>query len=288
MNSDVNNSMGCSLGNNINDSPLAKSQYYVDKYDKNLLYPLARQESCHRSGLTSETLPFTGYDIWNAYELSWLNSLGKPVVAIGKFVVPCCSEFFIEAKSFKLYLNSFNQTKFKSVEQVKNTLKNDLSSAVTSDVNVSIQSLNNPQVFAVVEPRGICLDDIDIEVDEYLANANLLSVSMHDEVVSEILYSNLLKTNCPVTGQPDWGTVIIDYKGHPINKSSLLKYICSLRKQDEFHEQCIERVFFDVAERCQPSELTVCGRFLRRGGIDINPFRSNCKKVIENYRLLRQ
>jgi 7-cyano-7-deazaguanine reductase len=251
------------------------------------LFPIPRKDKRDELGLTDD-LPFHGVDIWNAYELSWLNEKGKPVVALAEFFIPADSENLIESKSFKLYLNSFNQTRFKTLREVKNLLENDLSEAAGSPVHVTVVNLSQTAHSADIQTmEALCIDDIDVEVETYQTDAGLLSVD--SEKTSETLCSHLLKSNCLVTGQPDWGSVLIEYSGPKIDRAALLKYLISFRQHNEFHEQCVERIFTDLLSQCQCESLTVYARYVRRGGLDINPFRSNVKGAYpENRRLVRQ
>ncbi len=270
------------------DLPLGKATVYPSVYDAGLLCPFPRQVKRDVIGVTGE-LPFDGYDIWNAYELSWLNRKGKPVVAMGEFHVPCETPSLIESKSFKLYLNSFNQTRFDESDQVAETLVNDLSAAVGGRVRVRLIDSNRFVTEQVQLLPGECIDDLDIEVDKYSLDPSLLEgAADHDQQVSEDLHSHLLKSNCLVTSQPDWGSVLIRYQGGRINREALLRYLISFREHNEFHEQCVERIFVDLMRYCRPRRLTVYARYTRRGGLDINPFRSNFESRIPNLRLARQ
>lgn len=255
-------------------SPLGKTVSYQDQYDPSLLFPIAREPKRQEIGIEG-ALPFMGVDLWNAFELSWLNARGKPVVALATFTIPADTPRLIESKSFKLYLNSFNQTRFDSVEAVRDVLARDLSEAAGGSVGVSVML---PERFAEqrVQPLfGRCIDMLDIETDCYTPNPDLLTVEGEETPVEETLVSDLLKSNCLVTGQPDWGSVQIHYVGRKINEEGLLKYLISFRQHNEFHEQCVERIFMDVMRRCKPSRLAVYARYTRRGGLDINPHRTN-------------
>lgn len=273
--------------NSPESSPLGKSSSYKDQYDPGLLFPIARTEKRLEIGIDQE-LPFSGVDIWNAYELSWLNEKGKPVVAIAVFTIPASSPNLIESKSFKLYLNSFNQSRYASADAVSEVLAKDLSRAAGAEVGVELNLLDKPMPQNDVSGwQAECLDDLDVEIDSYQTDSGLLSCS--SEIVSERLYSNLLKSNCLVTGQPDWGSVLIDYRGPKIDRESLLKYLISFRQHNEFHEQCVERIFVDLKRMCGCERLTVYARYLRRGGLDINPYRSDSEaEAIDNLRLVRQ
>jgi 7-cyano-7-deazaguanine reductase len=266
--------------------PLGQQTEYVSEYDAGLLYPIARVDKWKEMDIESERLPFYGEDIWNAYELSWLNLKGKPVVALAEFRLPCDSPNIIESKSFKLYLNSLNQMQYESIEEVQAILEKDLSNAAKADVTVIIRDLDSMASLVVLTP-DYCIDALDIDITDYHPNADLLSLE-NAGVVEERLVSHLLKSNCPVTNQPDWGSVFIDYKGPKIHHESLLKYVVSFREHTDFHEQCVERIFIDIMRQCKPESLTVYARYVRRGGLDINPYRSSEPMVLGNDRLTRQ
>ncbi|AOE50424.1 NADPH-dependent 7-cyano-7-deazaguanine reductase QueF [Kangiella sediminilitoris] len=267
--------------------PLGKEVSYPEEYDASLLFPVARQVKRDELGLDKK-LPFHGSDFWNGYELSWLNKKGKPQVAIGVFEFAHDTANIVESKSFKLYLNSFNQARFQSWEEVEKRLHHDLTKAANGEIQVSLYSLSDyQQKFPVIQPEAMLIDELDIEVKDYDYDANLLKTDTG--VVSEMLQSDLLKSNCLITSQPDWATVFIEYKGQQINHESLLRYLISFRNHNEFHEQCVERIFTDIMDLCQPEELTVYARYTRRGGLDINPWRSNAKgHTGKNSRLVRQ
>lgn len=267
---------------------LGKNTGYIQHYAPNLLEALPRSRGRDAISIKQENLPFEGFDLWTGFELSWLNDKGKPVVAIAEFFIPATSHNLIESKSFKLYLNSFNQTKFDTPELVASTLEKDLSLAATGNVKVKLYPdlKHYPEICASLS--GECIDHLDIEIEDYEFNPDYLSNSTSDEIVSEILTSNLLKSNCLVTNQPDWGSVIIKYEGEKINREQLLRYIISFRMHNEFHEQCVERIFNDINHYCSPQKLTVFARYTRRGGLDINPFRSNFEKTYTTERLIRQ
>lgn len=268
-------------------SPLGKSSSYISSYTKSLLFPISRIEKRLEIGII-DSLPFYGFDTWNAYEVSWLNAKGKPVVAIAQFDIACDSQNIIESKSFKLYLNSFNQTRFHSFSEVKTILERDIQEAVQGAVYVHLYSLNELEGQSISSFSGQCLDELDIDCDTYQTEPRFLSSDAHNRV-SETVYSDLLKSNCLVTGQPDWGSVKIDYQGPKINEAGLLHYIVSFRNHNEFHEQCVERIFVDIMRHCGPQQLTVEARYTRRGGLDINPIRSTLKiSPARNIRMARQ
>jgi len=268
--------------------PLGQQTEYVSEYDAGLLYPIARVDKWTEMGIASERLPFYGEDIWNAYELSWLDMNGKPVVAMAEFRLPCESPNIIESKSFKLYLNSLNQMRYESRDQVQDILEKDLSAAAGASVSVAIRDLDAMSSLVVLTP-DYCIDDLDVTIENYHPNSDLLQLDKEAGQVEERLVSHLLKSNCPVTNQPDWGSVFIDYRGPKIHHESLLKYIVSFREHTDFHEQCVERIFIDIMRLCQPEFLTVYARYVRRGGLDINPYRSTQQGlVLGNDRLSRQ
>ncbi|MBY0557283.1 MAG: NADPH-dependent 7-cyano-7-deazaguanine reductase QueF [Burkholderiaceae bacterium] len=262
------------MTNTADLSPLGKTSAYRTDYAPELLFPIARQGKRDELGLTG-TMPFFGVDIWNAYEISWLNQRGKPQVAIARITVPADTPNIIESKSFKLYLNSFNQTRLDSVVALKTLLQQDLSAAAGGNVHIS---LTQPEEFGMVEMGeldGLLLDRLDIDVDHYSPDPSLLKAALDEEPVEEKLVSHLLKSNCLVTGQPDWASVQIHYSGPQIDQESLLRYLIGFREHNEFHEQCVERIFIDILRQCHPQQLAVYARYTRRGGLDINPWRSN-------------
>jgi len=268
--------------------PLGKSSDYKDEYDARLLCPFPRQAKRDEIGVQG-ALPFDGFDIWNAYELSWLDPLGKPMVALAEFRFPCSSEFLVESKSLKLYLNSFNQTRFGGFPDVAGTLQRDLSAACGADVAVDLLPLASFTGTKLGGLPGICIDGLDVEVDLYdLAPQLLEKAVISDEMVEETLHSHLLKSNCLVTRQPDWASVMIRYSGPRVDHSALLRYLISFRRHSEFHEQCVERIFVDLKRFCRPEKLTVYARYTRRGGLDINPFRSDFEATVPKLRLVRQ
>ncbi len=253
-------------------NPLGQQTEYVSEYAPQLLFPIARAESRNQLGI-GNSLPFFGVDVWTGYELSWLNASGKPVVAVAEFRIPCDSEYIVESKSFKLYLNSLNQTRFKSIDEVQGVLVRDLSQAAKASVAVQIFPVRNSSYLAeIAQPIAIELDNLDVVVDTYHPAPDLLTVSAG--FVDETLVSHLLKTNCPVTGQPDWASVFIRYSGNKIVHENLLRYLISFREHQDFHEHCVERIFCDLQRVCKPQSLSVYARYTRRGGLDINPFRS--------------
>ncbi|MDF2690844.1 MAG: NADPH-dependent 7-cyano-7-deazaguanine reductase QueF [Gammaproteobacteria bacterium] len=268
-------------------SPLGKKTHYVEHYSPELLFPIPRQGKREEIGL-SQTLPFYGADIWNAYELSWLNPKGKPIVGIAQIIVPCDSSHIFESKSLKLYLNSLNQARFTNKAELVDIIKQDLSRAAGKAVAVEIWEIEEFPDMTITKLESNCLDKLDISCDTYQTQANFLKTES-ELTVEESFHSNLLRSNCLVTGQPDWGTLEISYHGKKIDRIGLLRYIVSFRHHIEFHEQCVERIFVDIMQQCQPQSLSVCARYTRRGGIDINPYRStNPNFKPANIRLSRQ
>lgn len=265
---------------------LGQQSAYISQYTPSLLQPVPRSLNHDDLGLRGE-LPFQGSDVWTLYELSWLNAKGKPVVAIGEVFVPATSPNLIESKSFKLYLNSFNQTRCDSLEAVQALLVQDLSGCAGAPVSVTLFTLDQAP-HQIAQLPGECIDSLDIEVDGYEFDETLLQGAAGHEIVEETLHSHLLKSNCLVTSQPDWGSVVIHYRGPRLDREKLLRYLISFRQHNEFHEQCIERIFTDLKHFCAPEKLTVHARYTRRGGLDINPFRSDWEPVPANLRLIRQ
>jgi len=269
------------------DSELGKKSEYDETYNPDRLYAIPRAGKRREIGIDPEQLPFTGFDCWNHYEVSWLNEKGKPLVAIAEIYYDCSSPFIVESKSLKLYFNSFNQCKFKSGAEVEKIIQRDLQKIIDANVTVMIKTLDAATAQIQEKFAGVCIDDLDVKCTIYTVDANYLATD--DEIVEEVLYSDLLKSNCLVTNQPDWGSVQISYKGKKINREGLLKYLVSFRNHNEFHEQCVERIFADIMKHCKPDELTVYGRYTRRGGLDINPYRSTRKVIANrNERLIRQ
>ena len=266
-------------------SPLGKATPYVSEYDPSQLYPIPRKMA--RDGVGMPTpLPFSGVDIWTGYEFSWLNLKGKPEIALAEFYFPCESPNLVESKSLKLYLNSFNNSRFASLDAIKDLLERDLSTAALYPVAVRLISSSQFGQQSITQFCGTCLDALDIETEVYRVEPGFLRAA--DQAVEETLYSNLLKSNCLVTGQPDWGELSVHYVGPQIDHAGLLKYIVSYREHAGFGEQCVERIFLDILAHCRPQKLTVYARYTRRGGLDINPFRSNFESAPLNIRHARQ
>ncbi|WP_186149758.1 NADPH-dependent 7-cyano-7-deazaguanine reductase QueF [Burkholderia gladioli] len=269
-------------------SPLGKATAYTTDYDAALLFPIPRAGAREQIGIGA-ALPFFGTDIWNAYELSWLNRRGKPQIAVATFLVPADSPNIVESKSFKLYLGSFAQTAFDSLEAVCDALKRDVSAACGASVAVQLASPAEFRKLRLDELDGIPLDRLDLDTDIYHPDPSLLSAAHEESPVEETLVSDLLKSNCPVTGQPDWGSVQIHYVGPQIDQAGLLRYLISFRNHTGFHEQCVERIFVDILRECRPVKLAVYARYTRRGGLDINPFRTNFNQPMpDNARTARQ
>ncbi|CAD6512185.1 NADPH-dependent 7-cyano-7-deazaguanine reductase QueF [Candidatus Profftia tarda] len=268
---------------------LGKNTKYHDQYDITLLQRISR--SIHREslGYSLEKLPFEGGDIWTFYELSWLNTKGLPQVAIAYVEVDAWSNNLIESKSLKLYLNSFNQTIFSDWGAVQNTLQRDLADCAQGKVTVQLTTLNSSEVHPVIKFNGECIDDQSIEISDYEFNSELLKNAVDKaHVVEKTLLSHLLKSNCPITNQPDWGSIMIRYRGPYINIEALLRYLIAFRHHNDFHEQCVERIFRDIQRFCYPEVLSIYARYTRRGGLDINPWRTNTKFIVPKGRLVRQ
>jgi 7-cyano-7-deazaguanine reductase len=270
-------------------SVLGKSTTYSAQYDPSLLFAFSRTQKRAEIGIT-QTLPFAGFDIWNAYEISWLNLRGKPQVALATFSIPADSPNIIESKSFKLYLNSFNQTRLESAEAFLALLQQDLSASFGVPIQIELVL---PEQFAaqrVAELDGLLLDRLEIDIEQFEPDVALLTCEKNAPPVEEKLVSHLLKSNCLITGQPDWASIQIHYVGAPIHQEGLLKYLIGFRNHNEFGEQCVERIYMDILKHCQPQKLAVYARYTRRGGLDINPWRSNftSKQLPSNHRNARQ
>lgn len=274
--------------NPIDHSPLGQATQYVDQYDASLLFPIPRFAQREKLGI-SQRLPFLGADLWTAFELSWLNGRGKPQLALAHITVPCESTNIIESKSFKLYLGSFSNTRFGDATEVQARLRADLTEAawrgavVQSSVGVKLIAAELFDQEPIHELDGLSLDRLDLDCDRYTPAPEFLSAATEEAPVSEVLTSNLLKSNCPVTGQPDWGSLQICYFGPQIDQAGLLRYIVSFRNHNGFHEDCVERIFMDIQARCLPHKLSVYARYTRRGGLDINPFRSSFPQALPRH-----
>lgn len=257
--------------------PLGQTTQYPDQYDPGLLYPIPRSENRLKLGIKNgQALPFVGVDIWNAFELSWLNQKGKPQIALAEFQIPADSPKMIESKSFKLYLNSLNNARFENENEVRERLVADLSAVAGSKITARIQANDAIAKKGMQEMGGVLLDRLDIEIDPHIpADPKLLGVNEDFGPIEQCLVSHLLKSNCPVTGQPDWASVQIRYQGRPILEEGLLRYLIGFRQLGEFHEHCVETIFSDIKRHCKPDKLSVYARYTRRGGLDINPFRTD-------------
>lgn len=268
---------------------LGKATKYVENYSPTLLQAVPRSLNRNDLALNTETLPFVGEDVWYGYELSWLNPQGKPIVALAEFRFPCTSPNLVESKSFKLYLNSFNQSKFASWQAVLEVLTKDLSQCAGTTTEVKLFPLDNCPPLAIASINALCIDHIEVSIENYDYQPELLAEKIASpEIKEEHLVSHLLKSNCLITSQPDWASLYIHYQGEAINHAALLKYIISFRKHNEFHEQCVERIFCDLQKYYQLEELTVFARYTRRGGLDINPFRSTHLNTAPHLRTIRQ
>ncbi len=272
---------------------LGKSTQYCSEYTADLLQGVPRSLNRDDLALNQSDLPFVGEDVWYGYELSWLNEKGKPVVAVAEFRFACTSENIVESKSFKLYLNSFNQTRFTSVKEVEQVLTKDLSKIAGSEARVNLFGVDHCPALEIAKNTDncFCIDGEDISIDNYHYDPQLLSSAQNkgdDAEIEEYLVSHLLKSNCLITNQPDWASIYIHYRGKAIEHSVLLEYLISFRQHNEFHEQCVERIYCDLQAFCQLDELTVFARYTRRGGLDINPFRSSHIEKAPFARTLRQ
>lgn len=271
--------------NEIPHGPLGQKSEYPEQYAPEVLHPIPR--ALGRAAIqVAEDWPYQGEDLWNAYELSWLLPSGKPVVALMELRVPAHSPHIVESKSLKLYLGSFNQTVFASFADVEKVIARDVAAVVGAPVRVQVKALDAEE-FNVVPLPGESLDGEGVSGFSYSVQADLLGCD-NERVVTETLHSHLLRSCCPVTGQPDWASVMVQYHGPKLDRAGLLRYIVSYRNNQEFHEQCVERIFTDILQRCQPQTLTVYARYTRRGGIDINPWRSTTSGEAPHWRLVRQ
>ncbi|MEI7531726.1 MAG: NADPH-dependent 7-cyano-7-deazaguanine reductase QueF [Betaproteobacteria bacterium] len=274
----------------LENAPLGKFSLNPEKYNPELLFPISRSVNRALLNLPNHTLPFVGVDIWNAYEISWLSTKGKPEIAIAQILVPADSKFIIESKSLKLYLNSLNNHRFVSQAEVKDTMTNDLSKATGSHISIQLSSPDEWLKLKFEGFGGKNLDRLDIEIDPNdIPNPYWLNSDSSHAPVEESLFSNLLKSNCPVTGQPDWASIQINYVGAAIAEEGLLRYLISFRNHQEFHEHCVEKIFCDIKKHCQPIKLSVYARYTRRGGLDINPYRADFNAPWpSNFRQARQ
>ncbi len=269
----------------MHDIPLGQETTYRFDYDASLLAPIPRLQG--RQDLNIQPELFKGADIWNAYEISWLNENGLPKVRVACLIIPCQSPCIVESKSLKLYFNGFNQTVFVDDDAVIDVIRADISACVGTEITVQLFSVEQAVEFAIQSPSGFCLDYLPVECSVYDTEPALLQTGDGANNTDRV-YSHLLRSLCPVTGQPDWATVSIEYRGCSLDRGSLLQYSVSFRNHPDFHELCVERIFSDLMRRFSPQELTVYARYLRRGGIDISPMRSTHLALIDNQRGLRQ
>jgi len=281
------------MSTELKTGPLGESSQYAEGYSPNRLFPMPRAEGRSAVGLTG-ALDWYGQDVWTGYEFSWLNGRGKPEVAVLRLTVAAESSHIVESKSMKLYLNGYAQTRFDSTSKVHKQLAEDLSDAFGGAVFVDVMALAEPNL-GVSELTGECLDALDVEITDYQRNPDLLVLAVTQEAkqteetpVTQVLTTHLFRSLCPVTAQPDWASVIVSYTGAAIDQAGLLKYLVSYRQHQAFHETTVERIYADIWERCQPEKLSVSGRFLRRGGLDISPTRSSESHPIDMSRLSRQ
>lgn len=274
--------------NSLDKLKLGEKTDYAQQYDRTLLQAVPRSLNRDSLGITQQQPFCFGADVWTAYEVSWLNQNGVPQVAIAEAEIDFRSENLIESKSFKLYLNSFNQTQFINFEQVKRTIERDLVNCAKGDVKVQLNSLDFYEDQPIAKLKGKLIDQQDILIHDYQFNPRVLEDCTTETYTEEYLVSHLLKSNCLITNQPDWGSLQIHYIGKQIDHEKLLRYLISFRQHNEFHEQCVERIFCDLMKFAQPEKLSVYARYTRRGGLDINPFRSNFETLPTNLRLARQ
>lgn len=272
----------------MSDSPLGRPTPPPTDYAPQVLHGIDRSDGRRALGLTDD-LPFEGADLWTAHELSWLNARGRPVVATADLSIPATSPSIVESKSLKLYLNSLSAMRHAGADEVAERIRRDLEAVVGASIELRLRLPSDARRDVPAAPPGTCLDDLDISIDTYEVDPELLAGSVTSgPVVDETLYTHLLRSNCPVTGQPDWATLIVRYRGERIDPAALLRYVVSYRGHREFHEQCVERIFVELRRRCRPAALTVYARYTRRGGVDINPFRSDFEPVPANVPVWRQ
>jgi len=270
----------------MSKTPLGKPTDYPAEYSPQVLFAVPRIEARRALGLGAE-LPFQGEDVWNAWDLTWLEPTGKPVAATAVIIVPAESVNIVESKSLKLYLNSLAMSRYASIDEVAEIIRRDLSRITESEVQISLAPARAFSTGRIVDLPGDCIDDLDVEIGASGVDAKTLKTAGEDSIEEE-LHSHLLRSNCPVTHQPDMGSILIRYRGPAIDRESLLRYIVSFRQHNDFHEACVERIFLDIKASCHPEKLTVYARYNRRGGLDINPFRSDFETTAENLRLWRQ
>ncbi len=266
--------------------PLGQDSAYPCTYSPDLLFPIARSDAREGIGIGAD-LPFRGTDVWNAWELTWLGPADRPAVATAEIRVPADSANLIESKSLKIYLNSFSMSQFDSTSSVADTIAADLTTCMGAPVEVRVTSVAETENGSIATLAGTCIDTTQVQFSCWEVDAGLLRADDND-IVTEVLHSHLLRSQCPVTSQPDTGSLQISYRGPRITPESLLLYIVSFRQHMDFHEACVERMFVDIAQHCKVDRLSVYARYQRRGGIDINPFRSNYEDCPGNPRLWRQ
>jgi len=264
---------------------LGRQTPVIDSYAPHLLYPIPRAGGREHIGC-SQSQPFTGSDLWHAYEISWLDSQGTPVVRVGRVTVPASSANMVESKSFKLYLNSLNNTVFDSDATVATVIRGDIARVVGAEVKLELLAVEDASL-AGVALSGNCLDSLAVTAPVGEPCADMLELQA-GTIVEERLYTHLLRSLCPVTGQPDWASVWLHYRGTALQHESLLRYIIAYRRHQEFHEQCVERMFCDIHRRIEPQFLHIQAFYTRRGGLDINPFRSTDPAAQPLPRLNRQ
>lgn len=266
--------------------PLGKTVDYPAEYAPGVLFPVAREDAREVLGL-ADPLPFHGVDAWNAWELTWLDASGRPTVATATMMIDASSPNIVESKSLKLYLGSFAMSRYPDPADVERVIAADIEGVVGSAVDVTVHTGPNPAMAAIASLPGRCIDDLPLEGLADDVDASLLCCKPDSPTEGE-LHSHLLRSLCPVTGQPDYGSLLVRFEGAAIDPASLLAYLVSFRRHHDFHEACVERMFVDILERCGPDKLTISARYTRRGGIDINPFRTNFADTVDNGRLWRQ
>ncbi|MFO1415082.1 MAG: NADPH-dependent 7-cyano-7-deazaguanine reductase QueF [Burkholderiales bacterium] len=254
-------------------APLGHPTDYPDTYDPALLFAVPRAPQRADIGLADDALPFTGADVWTAYEHTWLDPVGKPRIAILTFTVPVTSPAIVESKSVKLYLGSFAQSRFADADAMRAVVARDLTAATGAPVPVALAAPADFGRERLQALAGESLDDLPVACDRYEVAPELLRAG--GDVAAETLVTDLFRSVCPVTNQPDYASVAIAYRGPRVDRAGLLRYLVSYRHHAGFHEHCAERIFADLTARCGCTALTVHARFTRRGGIDINPFRSS-------------
>jgi 7-cyano-7-deazaguanine reductase len=275
--------------NDVHDSPLGKPAAYATQRDAGLLFAIPRSAERAKLGYADAELPFLGVDIWNGYEFSWLDARGKPRVALVEFRVPAESPNILESKSFKLYLNSYMQTRVPDTDTLREWLSEDLSKAAGDTVSVQLGTPTSKESLHLHQLEGELIDDLPISVEYYGPPKPELLYGNPDAVVEESLVTHLFKSNCPVTGQPDWASLQVHYHGPRRGRDGLLRYLVSFREHADFHEHCVERIFRDLLALPDMEKLSVYARFTRRGGLDINPFRTTPGWLLpDNTRTARQ